>query len=52
MRPEGDWVLLVQQDHHLRPLGAAPDNSENGGKQNIKILNWKSEGIFWEFFEV
>jgi hypothetical protein len=52
MRPEGDWVLLVRQGHALRPLGAVANGPENGAKQKIKIVDWESERIFWDFIEV
>jgi hypothetical protein len=52
MRPEGGCVLLVRHDEHLRPLGAFANESENGIKQKIKIMDWSSEEIVWDLVEV
>jgi hypothetical protein len=52
MRPEGGCVLLVRHDEHLRPLGVFANESENGNKQKIKIMDWSSDGIVWDFIEV
>jgi hypothetical protein len=52
MRPEGGWVLLVRQGEHLRPLGVVANESDNGIKQKIKIMDWSSEEIVWDFIEV
>jgi hypothetical protein len=52
MRPEGGCVLLVHQDDHLRPLGVFADESENGMKKKIKIMDWSSDEIVWDFTEV
>ncbi|OAK94303.1 hypothetical protein IQ06DRAFT_298369 [Phaeosphaeriaceae sp. SRC1lsM3a] len=52
MRPEGGWVLLVIQAHSLRPLGVFASELETGVKQKVKIMDWNSEGIVWDFIEV
>jgi hypothetical protein len=52
IRPEGGWMLLVQKDHHLQPLGAVADGSEDNAKQKVKIMDWLSEGVIWDFIEV
>jgi hypothetical protein len=52
MRPEGGCVLLVCHDDFLRPLGVFANESEHGIKQNIKIMDWDSEGIVWDLIEV
>jgi len=52
MLPQGGFVLLVHQDKHLRPLGVFANESENGNKQKIKIMDWSSEEIVWDFVEV
>jgi hypothetical protein len=52
MRPEGGCVLLVRHDEHLRPLGAFANESENGIKQKIRIMDWSSEEIVWDLVEV
>ncbi|KAJ5022942.1 hypothetical protein PSV08DRAFT_404953 [Bipolaris maydis] len=52
MRPEGGYVLLVRHDDHLRPLGVFADQSKSGTKQKIKIMDWSSEDIVWDFIEV
>jgi hypothetical protein len=52
MRPEGGFVLLVRQGEQLRPLGVFANESKNGIKQKIKIMDWSSEEIVWDFVEV
>ncbi|RYN45538.1 hypothetical protein AA0119_g10271 [Alternaria tenuissima] len=52
MRPEGGFVLLVRQGDHLRPLGVSANESENGNGRKVKIMDWSSEEIVWDFIEV
>lgn len=52
MRPEGGFVLLVRQDDHLRPLGVFVHESEKKIKLKVKIMDWSSEEIVWDFIEV
>jgi hypothetical protein len=52
MRPEGGCVLLVRHGDSLRPLGVCANESKNGTKQMVKMVNWDSEGIVWDFIEV
>jgi hypothetical protein len=52
MRPEGGCVLLVRHDEHLRPLGVFANEWGNTIKQKIKIMDWSSEEIVWDFIEV
>lgn len=50
--PGGGWYLLVRQGDHLRPLGVVSNESDDGMKQKIKIMDWTSDGILWDFIEV
>ena len=52
MRPEGGCVLLVRHDDHLRPLGVFANESEDGIGRKVKIMDWSSEEIVWDFIEV
>jgi hypothetical protein len=52
MRPDGGFVLLVLVEQKLLPLGACVEELENGGKQKVKIMDWLSDGIMWDFIEV
>jgi hypothetical protein len=50
--PEGGYVLLVLVKGELLPLGAHSKNIENVVEQKVKIGDWKSDGIAWDFIEV
>jgi hypothetical protein len=52
MRPDGGYVLMVLVEQALLPLGAFEEKSENGTKQKVKIMDWLSEGVIWDFIEV
>jgi hypothetical protein len=53
MRPDGGCVLLVRyHDESLRPFGVVANESGNGTKQKVMIVDWDSEGIVWDFIEV
>lgn len=52
MCPDGGFVLLVLVEQELLPLGACAEESENGVKQKVKIMDWLSDGIVWDFVEV
>ncbi|XP_014557167.1 hypothetical protein COCVIDRAFT_97711 [Bipolaris victoriae FI3] len=51
-RPEGGYVLLVLVENKLLPMGVC--SQETGGvvRQRVKIRDWNSEGIVWDFIEV
>jgi hypothetical protein len=52
MRPDGGFVLMVLVEQQLLPLGAIAEESKNGTKQKVKIMDWLSEGVVWDFIEV
>jgi hypothetical protein len=52
MRPDGGFVLLVLVKQELLPLGACADELEDGTKQKVKVMDWLSEAIVWDFVEV
>ena len=52
MRPEGGFVLLVRQGDHLRPLSVFANESEKEIRRKVKIMDWSSEEIVWDFIEV
>jgi hypothetical protein len=52
MRPDGGFVLLVLVEQELLPLGSCTEESENGVEQKVKIMDWLSDGIVWDFVEV
>lgn len=51
-RPEGGYILLVLVKMQLRPLGVSTEKTKNGTKHRIKIQDWNSDGIVWDFIEV
>jgi hypothetical protein len=51
-RPEGGYLILVFVMETLIPIGVRPISAENGVQQKVRILDWKSDGIVWDFIEV
>jgi hypothetical protein len=52
MRPDGGFVLMVLVEQELLPLGACGEESEHGVEQKVKIMDWLSDRIVWDFIEV
>ncbi|KAF1919254.1 hypothetical protein BDU57DRAFT_135172 [Ampelomyces quisqualis] len=52
MRPEGGCVLLVSYGDSLCPVGVFAEETGNRVKPKIKVMDWDSEGIVWDFIEV
>ncbi len=51
-RPEGGYVLMALVRKELLPLGVHQQKTEKGWEQRIKIRDWNSSAIVWDFTEV
>lgn len=51
-RPDGGYVLLVLRHMKLLPLGVHVEETEDGAEHKVKIGDWNSDGIVWDFIEV
>jgi hypothetical protein len=50
--PEGEYLILVLVNGRLLPLRSDPDVKEEDVKQTVRIGDWNSEGVVWDFIEV
>jgi hypothetical protein len=51
-RPEGGYVLSALVEKELLPLGVHSKETNSGLECRIRVGDWKSEGIAWDFVEL
>lgn len=51
-RPSGGYVLLVEVEGQVLPVGSRTRRTAMGVEDAVKIRAWSSEHISWDFIEV